>query len=399
MKWVRGLALGGLAVLAGVGQSQSSDLANPGPYAAGFRRVTVVRPNSSTFTALLYYPAASAGENAPIAATGGPFPAISFGHGFLQPVSRYTSTLNHLATHGFLLIASESEGSLFPSHSNFALDLRHCLTYLEQQQASPGSFLFGRVRTDRMGLSGHSMGGGASLLAAAQDPRVDVVANLAAAETNPSATAAAANVPAPIFLIAGSNDGIVPVGSNGQLMYNAALPAKSLPVIGGGWHCGFQDSSSIGCDSGPLARADQLAQTRRLLTRVFNFYLKGEEAQWPWIWGPAMRADPQVATQANPGIAVSPESVTLGSTGSRFAGAIVTVTNTGRAATSFSLLPSSGLRGIVRLRPGRTPILAPGASVQIEVSPMQTGVRASGFIRVRNDLDGLTQREFSVAVR
>jgi dienelactone hydrolase len=65
--------------------------------------------------------------------------------------------------------------------------MRHCLTYLEEQNADPASWLFGQVATAQFGVSGHSMGGGASILAAAADARIKAVANLAAAETNPSA--------------------------------------------------------------------------------------------------------------------------------------------------------------------------------------------------------------------
>ncbi|MHC4834329.1 MAG: alpha/beta hydrolase, partial [Planctomycetota bacterium] len=66
----------------------------------------------------------------PFDASGGPYPVFSFGHGFLTPVSRYDSTLDHLATHGFLVIASRSGGELFPSHAAFAADLVHCLDHV-----------------------------------------------------------------------------------------------------------------------------------------------------------------------------------------------------------------------------------------------------------------------------
>jgi hypothetical protein len=106
-----------------------------GAYRAGRRRVTVRRPNNTTFTAQLYYPATATGDNAPYDGSGAPYPAVSFGHGFLQPPERYRSILEHLATWGYLTIATESGLELFPNHRAYAEDMRHCLTYLEEQNA------------------------------------------------------------------------------------------------------------------------------------------------------------------------------------------------------------------------------------------------------------------------
>ncbi|MCS7300748.1 MAG: hypothetical protein NZ556_04245, partial [Fimbriimonadales bacterium] len=145
--------------------------AAPGLYRAGRRRVTVHRPNNTTFNAQLYYPATATGDNTPYDGSGAPYPAISFGHGFLQPPERYRSILEHLATWGYFVIATESGLELFPNHRAYSEDMRFCLIYLEQQNADASSSLFGQVATERFGISGHSMGGGASILAAAADSR------------------------------------------------------------------------------------------------------------------------------------------------------------------------------------------------------------------------------------
>jgi predicted dienelactone hydrolase len=315
-----------------------ADLAAPGPYGAGWTEVTVTRPDNSTFTAVLCYPATSTGAGAAFTAAGAPYPAISFGHGFLQSVERYESTLRHLATHGYLVIASRSQSGLFPSHAAFAADLRHCLTWLEQQHANPAAMLYGHVRLDAFGLSGHSMGGGASILAAAADTRVRAVANLAAAETNPSAIAAIASVAAPVALIAGSADSIVPVGSHGQLMYNAAGAPRQLPLIAGGYHCGFMDTSSFGCDSGPLARSEQLAITRRLLTAFFGLYLKGADELWRPVWGPEAAADARVTTQADAGFALQAADAALVVPAGAAATTTLTLTNHGPSERHFELV-------------------------------------------------------------
>ncbi len=276
------------------------DYAQPGPYEPGWRQVSVPRPGGGSFNSLLFYPAETPGQNAPFDSSGGPYPAVSFGHGFLQPPTRYTSILQHLASWGYLTIATESSQSLFPNHANYAEELSLCLSYLEAEHASPGSWLEGAADTNALGISGHSMGGGASMLAAAQDPRIRALATFAPANTNPSAVGAAASVTIPVRLIVGSNDSITPTANHGRLMYDNGLGPRQLVDIEGGWHCGFQDSSVFGCDSGPMSRADQLALSRSLLTEFLELHLRGDQSAWAGVWGPGLAADPRLTGMSEP---------------------------------------------------------------------------------------------------
>ena len=296
-----------------------ADLGEPGTFAAGYRQVSVTRANGSTFTARLFYPALVAGENAAIDGSGGPYPGISFGHGFVQAVSNYQSTLLHLASHGYLVIATNSEGGLFPSHANFAADLLLSLTYLEQQNTLPGGFLEGLVDTAAFGLSGHSMGGGASILAAS-DPRVRAIAPLAAANTNPSSIAASSTFFVPVRHIVGSSDTIVTPATTIQ-MYNNSARARQFVNLQGGFHCGFIDSQGFGCDTGSMTRGDQLRFTRRLLTEFFNLYLKGDQNAWRAVWFDEAQSDPRIVTTGEADSEISPAEANL----SVRAGATVTI--------------------------------------------------------------------------
>jgi predicted dienelactone hydrolase len=355
-----------LTVLMTLVHAATADPGEPGPLIAGWRSVTVSRPNSSTFPAQLYYPATgTGGANAGLESSGGPYAAISFGHGFLQPVDRYHSTLAHLATWGFIVIASESELGLFPSHSNFAADLSHCLTWLEAQNSAPGSFLLGAVDPQAFGVSGHSMGGGCSILAAAADPRIGAVANLAAANTNPSAVAQMAGVQVPVSLIAGSSDSITPVASHGQLMYNAGAAPRLLPLIQGGSHCGFQDFSSFGCDSGPLARADQLRITRRVLTSFFALHLKNDQSVWRLVWGPEGLGAAGITTQGDAGIGLE-QMGALEAFGGQQASMSVRITNRGRGPSAFALFVEDSAWSWEML-PQQTEVVEPGAMTTVLV--------------------------------
>lgn len=360
------------------------DYALPGIYRAGRRRVTVRRPNNTTFNAQLYYPATATGDNTPYDSRGAPYPAVSFGHGFLQPPERYRSILEHLATWGYFVIATESGLELFPNHRTYSEDMRHCLTYLEQQNADSSSPLFGQVATEQFGISGHSMGGGASILAAAADTRIKAVANLAAAETNPSAIQASPNVVVPHSLISGSADTITPLSSNGLRMYNAGFAPKLLPVIQGGWHCGFQDTSIIGCDSGPMPRATQLQITRRLLTAFFELYLRNDLAAWEWVWGDGVLKDPQVQLTADTGIVIEPDFTTRFVATPRTVEHRLVVRNQSRYSQQYVIL-IDGNRWRTEARPATTPVVAPDGSAVVSVAVWVPRVRrpAQDMARVR----------------
>ena len=372
-----------------------------GPYQAGWRRVTISRTDNSTFQAVLFYPATSAGQNAPYQGSGAPYPAISFGHGFFMTPMEYRSTLEHLATWGYFVIATESESGFFVDFPRYIDDLLYSLTYLENEHQRSASWLFGQVDTQHFGLSGHSMGGGASILAAAGDPRVKAVANLAASDDDPSPIDAMPDVTVPISLIAGSQDGLAPVEENGQLMYDNGGPARQLPIIQGGYHCGFMDQDIFGCDSGSLAHATQLEITRQMLTDFFDLYLKGDQNAWRRVWGPEAYSDPLVALQADPGIAL----VLSSQTGSGFPGDTVTyeltLTNTGRQATAYDLFIEDQ-NWQVDLSTAQTEVLNPGdqATVQLSVTVPGSGAdQDQALVSARAVSDGATRSYMQLITR
>lgn len=389
-RWLPALLISGLL---GTTSSAWSDLAQPGPFAPGIRQVTVTRPNGSTFTATLHYPATSAGTNAPFDASEAPCPGITFGHGFLQPVTQYASTLSHLATHGFLVIASQSEGGLFPNHANFASDLRSCLTWLETQNASPTSEFFGAVNTAAFGASGHSMGGGASILATKDDPRIKALAPTAAADTSPSSIAAMNFVSVPVRLMVGSQDTIVPPGGTAGPMYANAKGPRQLHSIVGGFHCGFTDASFAFCDSGAITRAQQLEITRRELTRFFLLHLRGEQGLWSEVWGPGGPAPAQITVTRDPklNLSLTPSAVVVAPNASTIVA--VTATNTGHAATAVSIAVEPTPGWSATPAESTTAILAPGESttVPIEVQPGPAAASGELLLSARREIDSATR--------
>lgn len=364
-------SFGAGGVLAPRAAFAQDELAQPGAFTVSANVARVEVPGATAFDALLYYPAPAAAPGAALEPSGAPYPVVVFGHGFLQAPSRYSGVLAHMASWGFIVIAPDTQTGFSPSHGQFALDMRTCIDWLVQENGREGSVLRAGVDVGAIGIGGHSMGGGAATLAAADDPRIIAIATLAAAETNPSAVAAAGRLSIPASYISGSQDSITPLAQHGQRMYDAQTSPRQLPLILGGSHCGFQDDPfPLFCDSGSLPRAEQLALTRRLLTGFFLLHLKddrdAEVGLWPQVWGPAADADERLTTTKDPRTTLeAPERVVL-PRGTRVAFEI-SVGNTGPARPGLQAF-AQGPRWPSAFDPEALPSPEPGQAAPVSVT-------------------------------
>lgn len=273
------------------------DPSTTGSFPVAYTDLTVSASGRS-FSARVWYPGTTAGANAPVAA--GTHPGLAFGHGFFQDISQYQSLLKHYASWGFITVAPKSQGGLFPSHSAFADDLNAALTWLTAQNTTSGSRFAGAVNTAHLGTSGHSMGGGAALLAASRNSAVRSVSTLAAAETNPSAVTASGTLGIPAQYVGGSADSIAGVADNQRKMFDAKSAPTQLRVITGGFHCGFEDSSGFGCDSGTITRAAQQKLTQGVTTAYLLYTLDGDSSLYDQVWGSAAQNLSGVVYAAKP---------------------------------------------------------------------------------------------------
>ncbi|MEY3351422.1 MAG: hypothetical protein RIQ50_1533, partial [Bacteroidota bacterium] len=139
----------------------------------------------------IYYPATSAGDDTPFAATTAP--VIVFGHGFVMSWDAYMNLVDHFVPLGYILAFPRTEGSFTPDHLDFGKDLVIVGNRMEQENTNSSSIFYNKYN-GKKGVVGHSMGGGATFLAAAEsNASFDLAVGLAPAETNPSAVTAAAN--------------------------------------------------------------------------------------------------------------------------------------------------------------------------------------------------------------
>lgn len=231
----------------------------------------------------LYYPASAAGANTPLAGGTEKYPVVIFGHGFVMTPAAYVWLADSLVKHGFLVAFPATESGFSPSHEQFGRDLAFLAQRIPSLNDSAGNFLFGRV-ANKSAIGGHSMGGGCSFLAMTYNTQVQALFNFAAAETNPSAKAAAGAVQKPALVFSGSQDCIVAPSEQLTMYNNIPYPCKSYVNITGGLHCHFGNNDgtcvlgqvSSGCNTSPINAPTVFNKTISLLRPFLQHYLKAD---------------------------------------------------------------------------------------------------------------------------
>lgn len=266
------------------------------PYSIGLRTKTFTDPSRSnrSIATDIRYPATSTGTNTPFAA--GQFPVVVFGHGFSMGIGAYTNVWEWLVPLGYVVVLVNTETGLSPSHDNFGKDLAFCAAGMQTENGTVGSPFLGKL-TNKTAIMGHSMGGGCTVLAAANNTGITTIVGLAAAETNPSAAAAAANVSVPSLIVAGQNDCVTPQADHQIPIYNALNTCKYYAEIKNGIHCDFTNGvgnapwdpafncyfGGTSCGNGNGSSANQTTQqarTQGAVTPWLNFWLKNDCAAW-----------------------------------------------------------------------------------------------------------------------
>jgi hypothetical protein len=256
-------------------------------------------------SARVYFPARDpAGQQH---ACRGPRPAVAYTHGFRFDVPtpfcpwsqpgpvqhdyrQLGGILRRLAARGILAVSVDS------SPANQAMDTKafylvHTLAFLRDQNLPPGS-LAGLVDLERLGLAGHSTGGGGAVIAAndfrggffeglnLDSLQVRGVGLLAPAGCSipPSGT--------PLLVVHGENEHPRQVSDHPVERYGQSTAPKHLAVIAGANHFGYTDgicldpstnrdnASTVGGATGAEAQARQQRAAGEYLLRFFAHYLQ-----------------------------------------------------------------------------------------------------------------------------
>lgn len=200
-------------------------------------------------------------------------PAVAFGHGWLQPTSRYEELLRHLASWGLVAAAPGTQQGALASHAQFATDLRTALDLCTSVRLGEGGI---SVDPGKLGLAGHGMGGGCAVLAAAADGRCRAVVTLALAETLPSAVAAAPGCAMPGLHLTAGKDQTAPAAGHARPVARAwagPVQVRELPKAS---HLGFtagQHWTDLLIGSGPEIGTRRIS--RALITAFLLRHLAG----------------------------------------------------------------------------------------------------------------------------
>jgi hypothetical protein len=233
--------------------------------------------NNRVIATEIYYPSDVVGDNVALTtATTDTFPVLSFGHGFVMTWDSYQNFWEALVPNGYIIAFPKTEGSLSPSHLDFGKDLSFVLNQMVALGNNSTSIFFNRISIMNA-VIGHSMGGGASFLAAQLNSNIKTLVNFAPAETNPSAITAAASITIPSLIFAGLNDCVTPPNTNQIPMYNGlGSSCKTLINIIGASHCQMSNSNSL-CNFGELTCTPTATITRSVQhAKIFSYFR-------PWL--------------------------------------------------------------------------------------------------------------------
>jgi hypothetical protein len=96
-------------------------------------------------------------------------PLITWGNGTGATPGVYTSLLNRLASHGFVVIASNS------TNTGMATEMLQGVDWILEQNKMSGTMLYQKIDETQIGATGHSQGGFGTC-AATRDPRIKTIA-------------------------------------------------------------------------------------------------------------------------------------------------------------------------------------------------------------------------------
>jgi hypothetical protein len=180
-----------------------------GPFA--IRSTTISRTSASGFGGgTVYYPT-----------TTGSYGAIAVSPGFTAYQSSISWIGERLASHGFVVITIDTITTSDQPDSR-GRQLKAALDRVVSMSRSSSNVLYNKVDASRLGVAGHSMGGGGTLAAARDNPSYKAAVPLAPWHTTKSWR----TVTVPTLIIGGETDTIASVSSH-SIPFYTSLPSST----------------------------------------------------------------------------------------------------------------------------------------------------------------------------
>ena len=192
-----------------------NDITNPGIYnVASLTESDGIRNGPDYSGATIYYP-----TNATP-----PFTGIAIVPGFVSAQSTIQTWGPFYASHGIVAITIGTN-SLFDNPDRRRDALLDALVTIAEENTRTNSPLFGNLDTDRMAVSGWSMGGGGAQLAATANPSLKAVVALCPWLGSPTTTDL--DHPVPLLIFSAEQDGTAPPASHADIHYDYTPPTTN----------------------------------------------------------------------------------------------------------------------------------------------------------------------------
>lgn len=279
-----------------------TDVRQRGPYEVGARAVRMVKDSVASpgqervLNTAVWYPAIAGGgpidsgyaavRDAPLDASGGPYPVVMFSHGSCGYENQSLFFTALLASYGFVVVAPPHPGNTLrefpacgtpaaqaPSALERPADIIFALDFMLAESAASGSPFFGALDPTRVGMSGHSFGGLTTYVVVSRDNRFRVAVPMA-----PAVNASIPLLQIPSMTMLGGVDSVVNNPAIRTAYAGAAAP-KYLVEIRDAGHYAFSDLCFPGRDCNPPVTRSQPEAHDPVLRWVVPFllqYLAGE---------------------------------------------------------------------------------------------------------------------------
>jgi hypothetical protein len=184
-------------------------------------------------------------------------PVITWGNGTNAIPFFYSGLLEHWASHGFVVIASNSR------MTGSGEEMLEGVDWLISENCREDSPFFNKININAVGASGHSQGGGGAINVG-HSPKVECIAPIQPSPGN------ARGILSPMFVIAGSRDTIISPDLVERRVYNPSTVPTVFGILNGATH--FT----------PLGSAQGI---RGYLTAWFRFHLMKDDFAWDIFYG------------------------------------------------------------------------------------------------------------------
>lgn len=238
---------------------------------------------TSTLFTRVFYPSTVQGHNAPVLPKKGGWPVLLFLHGFSYMGRDYPALCAEWARQGFVVVAPDTG---IWSYITLAQDAHANLGAIAAENVAVGGPFRGAFDLSRIGVAGHSMGGGTMAFVIAQNPQIRCAFGFAPAAPTGSAAAA---ITVPFGCVVGDGDVLTPYSQHAQPYLagvDASSPLKFMARLGAA-----SDHFSI---AGMSGATPDFARAVDMSVGFFRHFLDVDADALEQCLGPAVIADPQV---------------------------------------------------------------------------------------------------------